>query len=41
MGLVVSQKEKKQIAYINTFMWDLKKICIDDLIYKAKLETWM
>ena len=41
MGLVVSQKEKKQIAYINTFMWDLKKIGIDDLIYKAKLETWM
>lgn len=34
-------EREKQIAYINTFMWDLKKIGIDDLIYEAKLETRM
>ena len=35
----LSQKEKKQIPYINAFMWNLKKIDINGLIYKAEIET--
>ena len=30
---------EKQIWYINAHMWNLKKIGIDDHIYKAKIET--
>ena len=29
----------KPILYINAYMWNLKKIGIDDLIYKAVIET--
>ena len=29
----------KQISYINPYMWNLKKIGTDDLIYKAEIET--
>ena len=37
----VSQKEKKQTPYINTYVWNLKKTGIDFLIYKAEIETQM
>ena len=30
---------EKQISYINMYMWNLKKIGIDDLIYKAEIKT--
>ena len=31
----------RQTPYINAYMWNLKKIGIDDFIYKAKIETEM
>ena len=32
-------EREKHISYINAYMWNLKKIGIDDLIYKAEIET--
>ena len=34
-------EREKQIWYTNAYMWNLKKIGIDDLIYKAEIETQM
>ena len=36
----MSEREK-QILYINAYMWNLKKIGADDLIYKVEIETQM
>ena len=32
-------EREKQILYITIYMWNLKKIGIGDLIYKANIET--
>ena len=32
-------EREKQMSYINAYMWNLKKIDIDALIYKAEIET--
>ena len=32
-------EREKQILYINTYMWNLKKNGTEDLIYKAEIET--
>ena len=32
-------KSEKQISYITEYMWNLKNIVIDDLVYKAEIET--
>ena len=34
-------KREKQVSYINAYMWNLKKTGIDNLIYKAEIETQM
>ena len=37
----VKSERENQILYINTYMWNLKKNGIDDLIYKAEIEIQM
>ena len=35
----VKSEGDKQISYINAYMWNLKNIGIDDLIYKAEIDS--